>query len=188
VLASRLANRRSGLRRIQTSPRPLDSAIRRRATDIPRNIDLASLPGPKRGVYPALHVRDEITWSPSSKRFALAYTICEASMSNDIGCIAWGEAGNDRTVILGNPQDIHATCWYTPWAVWVSELVFVFKAQLYCAPRIHLPLVAIHVERGFHVFPCTNNGDSRPSGSVILPDVYTPIAGRALVNAISGAV
>jgi hypothetical protein len=154
---------------------------------IPRDIDLASLPGPTRGVHPALYVRDEISWSPSGKRFALAYTICEASMNNDIGCIAWGETVADRTVILGNPQGIHATCWYTPWAVWVSELAFVFKAQLYRAPRIHSPLVAVHVERGFHIVPSTNNGDSRPSDPLILPDVYNPITSSALVKAIDGA-
>ncbi len=57
---------------------------------LPVDLDLDLLPGPNRGVSPALYFRDEAVFSPTGKYFALAYTITEASMCNDVGCLLWG--------------------------------------------------------------------------------------------------
>src|SRR5438034_1327158 len=124
-------------------------------------LDLDSLPGPKRGVSPAIFIRDEPVFSPSRKHFALAYTIAEASMGNEIGCLLWGSVVRGEITTLGNPEGVHATCWYSPWATWLDDETFVFKAQQYDGKRLHLPLVVVRIGKGFAVLPGTSNGESR---------------------------
>ena len=147
-------------------------------------LDLDSLPGPRRGVSPAIYIRDEAVFSPSGKHFALAYTIAEASMGNEIGCLLWGEVTRGETTVLGNPEGVHATCWYSPWAAWLDDETFVFKAQQYDGKRLHLPLVAIRIGKGFSVLPGTSNGESRPSEVRAAPASYAPASAEALLRAI----
>ena len=59
------------------------------------SIKIEKLPGYTRGEYPAKSYRDEVTWSPNGKHWALAYTIFEATMCNDVGHLAWGSKNGD---------------------------------------------------------------------------------------------
>jgi hypothetical protein len=95
----------------------------------PFGLNVDALPGPTRGMSPALYFRDEVVQSPNGDRFALAYTICEASMCNEVGCVAWGQVVDGSAQVQGNPAGLIATCWYTPWCVWLNEHAFVFKTQ-----------------------------------------------------------
>ncbi len=147
-------------------------------------IALESLPGPKRGEHPALYFRDEVVRSPSGRYFALAYTIAEASMCNEVGCVLWGEVSNDMARIIGNPEGVHATCWYSPWAVWSNEETFVFKAQNYDGKILHMPLVSVNVSTGCAVIPGTNNQDSRPSEAGDLKLQYEDLSGKKLLQRI----
>jgi hypothetical protein len=151
---------------------------------LPVDIDLNTLPGPKRGVSPAIYCRDEVVYSPSGKYFALAYTITEASMCNDVGCLLWGTINFFGTTILGNPAGVNISCWYSPWANWLDDQTFVFKAQQCDGSRLHLPLVAIHILHGFAVLPDTNHGNSRPSDVINTPPKFTEMSAEALINAI----
>jgi hypothetical protein len=153
----------------------------------PLDIDLDSLPGPKRGVSPALYVRDEAVFSPKGNHFALAYSIAEASNGNEIGCLLWGTTNFFGTKTLGNPPGVHVTCWYSPWAIWLDDETFVFKAQQYDGSRLHLPLVVAHVLQGFAILPDTNNGNSRPSDVTNVPLKFTEMSAEALINAICRA-
>ncbi len=127
--------------------------------EIPENIDVEKLPGPKRGTFPALYFQDEIIYSPNSKHFALAYTITEASMGNDIGCIAWGSMQGTEGHVIENPAKFHASCWQSPWCKWISEEAFVFKAQKYAGNSVHVPLVVIDLAKGYCVLPGSNEPD-----------------------------
>lgn len=151
---------------------------------IPPDISLETLPGPKRGEYPALFFRDEIVWSPSRNRFALAYTIAEASMNNEIGCVLWGSCGGNSTTVLGNPEGIYACCWNSPWCVWLNDDVFLFKAQRYDEHRLHIPLVAVSISTGFSVLPGTNNSESIPSQFKGSLGLFTMQDSQGLLGAI----
>jgi len=153
---------------------------------LPPGLDLDSLPGPKRGVPPAIYFRDETIFSPSGKHFALAYTIAEVSMGNEIGCLLWGRVADSGITILGNPEGIYATCWYSPWANWLDDETFVFKAQLYDGKHLHLPLVAIRIGSGFAVLPGTSNDRSRPCDITSIPEPFEPNEAGALLRAIIG--
>ena len=127
--------------------------------EIPNNINIDDLPGPKRGEYPCLYFQDDIVWSPNHERFALAYSITEASMCNNVGCILWAEVKNDKANILQNPIGVLASCWNFPWCKWINNEVFIFKVQRYNGERTYVPLVAIHIKHGFQVIPDTNITD-----------------------------
>ena len=127
--------------------------------EIPSDINITKLPGPKRGKHPALYFQDEIVWSPDKTSFALAYTITEASMGNDIGCFLWGRNEKGKSKILENPTKIYASCWQQPWCSWIDNETFIFKAQRYCKKTVHVPLVAININKGFFVIPESNSAD-----------------------------
>src|SRR5262249_21345279 len=122
---------------------------------IPRDLVLDELPGPKRGQNPILYFRDEIVWAPGERYFALAYTIAEASMMNEIGCVLWASF-DGRTTVLGNPKGLYACCWNTPWCTWLDHETFVFKSQYSDGKKRYVPLVVINVTRGYAVLPGTN--------------------------------
>lgn len=151
----------------------------------PLGLDLDSLPGPRRGVSPALYVRDEFVFSPSISKFALAYSIAETSMCNEIGCLLWGETGFHGATVLGNPAGVYVTSWRSPWAVWLDDESFVFKAQQYERGRLHVPLVTIHLKLGFAVLPGTNKAESCPSDVTRGPLVFSPVSAQALLHAIT---
>lgn len=153
---------------------------------LPPGLDVESLPGPKRGVTPAVYVRDEIVYAPSGRYFALCYSIFETSMGNEVGCVLWGEIADGTTRVLGNPEGVYATCWFSPWAEWLDDETFVFKAQRYDGSRLHLPLVAIRIGQGFSVVPGSKKVDSRPSDLTSPPDSYEPTSATALLAAIVG--
>jgi len=155
---------------------------------LPPGVEISALPGPTRGISPCLYVRDETVWSPSREAFALAYTIAEASMNNEIGCILWGKLVAGTSQIRGNPEGVYAVCWSSPWAAWLGEEVFVFKAHYSDGRHLHLPLVAIHLQQGFHVLPKTNNTDSRPSDMTSPPSTFTRLSATALADAIRRCV
>lgn len=123
--------------------------------EIPSDIDIEKLPGPVRGKYPALYFRDEVSWSPSGRRFALAYTIAEASYGNEIGCLLWAESANGHSQVLGTLHTVHACCWRSPWCSWLDDETFVFKAQSYTEGQLFTPVVAINVRGRFAVIPST---------------------------------
>jgi hypothetical protein len=106
----------------------------------PLGLDIDALPGPTRGVSPALYVRDEVVLSPAGDWFALAYTIFEASICNEVGHVAWGQVVNGSARIQENPPGLIAICWYRPWCVWLHPRAFVFKTQRYSRGRLYMPL------------------------------------------------
>jgi hypothetical protein len=125
--------------------------------DLPTNIMIDMLPGPKRGEWPALYFRDEVTWSPHHTRFALAYSICEASMNNEVGCLLWGRLEGTHGIAEQNITQMVACCWRSPWCCWLDEDVFVFKAQRYDGRINRVPLIVAHATAGFYIVPGSND-------------------------------
>lgn len=152
--------------------------------DLPDNIVLVDLPGPKRGEYPALYFQDDVVWSPQRTHFALAYTICEASMCNDVGCILWARVDDNQATILQNPEGVHASCWQSPWCRWLSEDIFVFKAQKYNGKTTCVPLVAIHIVKGFQVLSGTNSTDKWLEDVSSINDQWLPFDAKTLLKKI----
>jgi hypothetical protein len=157
-----------------------------RTDGIPSGIRLEKLPGPNRGEYPANFFRDEVVWAPSRKRFALAYSIAEARMNDEAGCVLWGETQANRTRILGNPEGIYACCWASPWCVWLNDDIFVFKVR-YFDGVVYVPLVAVHVEEGWAVIPGTCDLNSRPAQMREVSGPFKKQSGSQLVRAIKGS-
>jgi hypothetical protein len=127
--------------------------------DIPGNINVESLPGPKRGSFRALYFRDECIYSHDNKHFALAYSITEASMCNEVGCLIWGTVESGHGYILQNPLKLYASCWQSPWCKWLSNNIFVFKSQMHVNGSVHTPLITVHIENGYSVLPNSNEAD-----------------------------
>lgn len=157
-------------------------------TELPAGIDVETLPGPTRGGWPALYFRDETVLSPSGGHFALAYSIAEASFSNEVGCVAWGEVVDGAAKLQGASADIHVTCWFSPFTVWIEEQTFVFKAQAYDGATLHMPLVVIDISRGFAILPQSNNHWSRPGDVTSPPRVYLPLSPAELREGIVRAL
>ena len=155
--------------------------------DLPKNIVLEQLPGPKRGDWPALYFRDEVAWSPSRTHLALAYTICEASMCNEVGCILWAEVDGGKATILQNPDSMVASCWRSPWCRWLNESIFVFKSQWYNGENLCLPLVAIHVNKGFQVLAGTNTAEQWLDDFPMFDGQWTPFGIQKLLKQIGEA-
>lgn len=156
--------------------------------DFPANIDLQTLPGPKRGEPPTLYARDEIVWSPDHRHFAVAYTICEASMCNYVGQFLIGRFTCDRGILIFNPVRVLASCWQSPWCRWLDNSVFVFKAQHYVSNRLRVPLVLAHVDAGFCVV--AGSDDAEQWCDVLESSegaTWTPWAEKALAHAIEQA-
>jgi hypothetical protein len=151
---------------------------------IPPDIVLDDLPGPNRGQPPALYFRDEVVWAPSRKHFALAYTIAEASMMNEIGCVLWASFNGHASVTLGNPKGLYACCWKSPWCVWLNEESFVFKAQSSDGKTRCVPLVVINITKGYAVLPGTNSVDSWPSQVKACSGPFEPVVNKTLIHAI----
>jgi len=122
--------------------------------DLPNNIKVDALPGPDRKKWPCL--RDEILWSPQRLNFALAYSIAEASMCNDVGMLLLARA--DGSIIF-NPRAVGVSCWNSPWGRWLDESVLLFKAQMHHERTVHVPLVVMHIRRGFYVVPETDSAE-----------------------------
>jgi len=127
--------------------------------DIPKNIRIDKLPGPKRGIHPTLYFQDEIVWSANRNHFALAYSITEASICNDVGCILWAEVKNGKANIIQNPKGVLASCWQSPWCRWLSDDIFIYKSQRYNGKSTCIPVVAIHILHGFQVIEGTNSAE-----------------------------
>lgn len=152
------------------------------------DIDLDDLPGPPRGKHPCLYFRDEVVWSPDRLHFALAYSISEASMGNEIGCILWGRTIEGGTHFVANPRDVYASCWCSPWCSWLSAEAFVFKAQLYDGAKLHVPLVVVRFSGDFAVLPGTDNLESRHSDVSHYSGQYVPFTARAMRERIQHSV
>jgi hypothetical protein len=155
--------------------------------DLPDTIVIEELPGPMRGEYPALYFRDDVVWSPQRTHFALAYTICEASMNNEVGCILWARIENSKAKILQNPDGVLASCWRSPWCRWLDEEVFVFKAQTYNGKTTCVPLVAIHVSSGFQLLPGTNTTDRWIDEASAVSENWTPFDTKTLLRMIGSS-
>ena len=126
--------------------------------EILNNIDLEKLPGPDRSAL--VYYRDEVVWSPNHKYFALAYSINEATMGNEIGFISWGTVENGKATIIRNPTLFSISGNHHPWCKWISDKVFICKAKRYDGEASYAPLVAIDVCQGFKVIPETNRWDA----------------------------
>jgi hypothetical protein len=122
--------------------------------EIVSSIDIESLPGPKRSGL--AYYRDEIVWSPLRRYFALAYSICEVTMCNEIGLASWGTVQNGKAIIMRNSMPFSIWGNHRPWCKWLNDEVFICKANRYNDNTLYVPLVAIHVHRGFQVIPETN--------------------------------
>lgn len=152
--------------------------------NIPPDLVLDELPGPKRGQAPALYFQDEVIWSPDQKHFALAYTIMEVTMMNNVGLVLWGSFDGHKTTILGNLPGLCASCWERPWCKWLKADAFVFKAQGYDGRTCHVPLVVIHVTKGFAVLAGMDTVDSRASGILGYDGPFETMSGSNLLDAI----
>lgn len=153
--------------------------------NMPIGLDIESLPGPRRGVSPAIYFHDEIIASPSCRSFVLAYTIYEATFGSNVGQIAWGRIVAGRAKIVATPK-LAVCCWSQPWAVWLDDETFVFKAGRRDGKRTHVPLVVINLESGFAVIPGTDHDASRPTGVDSPPAKFKPFSDAALVRDIAG--
>jgi hypothetical protein len=122
--------------------------------EIVNSIDMESLPGPKRSGL--VYYRDEIVWSPNHKYFALAYSICEVTMGNEVGRASWGTVQNGKAKIMANSMPFSIWGNHRPWCKWLNDEVFICKAYRYNDDTHYFPLVAIHVHRGLQVIPGTN--------------------------------
>ena len=151
---------------------------------LPKNLHIDDLPGPKRGEFPALYFRDEPVWSPKKRHIALAYTITEASLMNDVGCILWGtvEAGNLTS--FENPSGVYAACWRSPWCTWLSDEHFVFKLQHFDGKVKRIPLIAVHLREGFAVGPHSNTTDTWVDARIPIPLSFTPFSLNAFRDAV----
>lgn len=152
---------------------------------VPENIDFDSLAGPKRGKGVTQYFQDEIVYSPSGKYFALAYTIAEASMCNDVGCIAWGEMSGSDAIIMVNPEGVYASCWRSPWCIWLSDEEFMFKAQIRTESGANTPNVVISHEEGVAIVPNSNSPEwwcTAPSTTSLRYQRYTNRTLKSLVK------
>jgi hypothetical protein len=122
--------------------------------EIVNSIDMESLPGPKRSGL--VYYRDEIVWSPNHKYFALAYSICEVTMGNEVGIASWGTVQNGKARIVRTSMPFSIWGNHRPWCKWLNDEVFICKASRYNDNTLYVPLVAIDVHRGFRVIPETN--------------------------------
>ncbi len=124
---------------------------------IPSNLNLDKIIGPlDRTADYARNYRDEIVYSPTKKYFALAYTICEISMGNEVGCVAWGSITNGIACIEEAPTNTGAACWRAPWCKWVSEDTFIFKVNKYIAGETKIPCIAVNMNKGIALINGTN--------------------------------
>lgn len=131
-------------------------------------LDVEALPGLKQGVSPASNFRDEWVVSPTGRYFALAYTIIEASMMNEVGHNVWGRIDHGCGEVIGTTW-VGACCWGSPRASWINDETFVFKAQYHNGTRTHLPLVAVRIDGSFAVIRESNNLWSRPADVKFCP-------------------
>jgi hypothetical protein len=122
--------------------------------EIINSIDLESLPGPKRSGL--IYYRDEVVWSPNHKHFALAYSICEVTMGNEVGYALWGTVEKGKATIMRNSIPFLISSSHRPWCKWLNDEIFICKAHRYDRKTLSVPLVAIHVHQGFQVLPETN--------------------------------
>jgi hypothetical protein len=153
-------------------------------TNIPSDIDIEKLPGPNRGDSPALYFRDEIIWSPQKQYFTLAYTIIEASYGNSVGHILWGMYDGKNSKIFGNPKDMAASCWKQPWCKWLDDNSFVFKAQKYYGKSTYVPLVIVHVDKGFAVLPGSNDTNKWLDEILEYDGIYQSYDEQSLIEAV----
>jgi hypothetical protein len=151
---------------------------------IPAEIDLNKLPGPTRGVYPALYFRDEIVYSPSGRHFALAYSICEHSYGNEVGMALWGEMDQGRLTRSQPIQGLTVCCWQAPWCRWIDDDTLLCKAQRSTRHGVTVPDVLIRTGEFFAVIP----RDARSEVWLPEPDIssveFQRIEGSKLVEAI----
>ena len=156
-------------------------------SDLPSNIDIEALPGPRRGRSPALYIRDEAVWAPDRGHVALAYTIYEASMGNEVGCVLWAGVREGKATILGNPREAVASCWRSPWCRWVDAETFAFKTQYVDRGRTRTPLVVIHVRHGFALVPGTDAPEVWVDREIPRDLRFERVSGRALRTALEHA-
>lgn len=152
--------------------------------NIPSAIDLESLPGPARGKWPAGYFRDDVVWSPTKEFFALAYSIAEVSMCNDVGCLLWGAHRNAKAEILHNPQQLRVSCWRVPFCKWIDESTFVVKAQRIGPKGARTPAIAIQVHRGFEIVPNSSSANDWIDEITKVPGEFTGFDETALLNQI----
>jgi len=112
--------------------------------------------------------KSEVVWSPNGQYFALAYTIAEASMCNELGHFAFGRAGENPAVFRAI-DNVSVDCNFSPWCRWLSETCFVFGTQLYIPAKKNsfMPIVAIDVYKGHHVFYKLKYNDYRSLTKVL---------------------
>ena len=156
-------------------------------SDIPPNIDLDALAGPPRGKWPALYFRDEAVLAPGGAHVAIAYTIYEASMGNEVGRVLCVAVKDGNATILGNPPELLASCWRSPWCRWLDAETFVFKMQYVDEGRTRTPLLVIHVHRGFALVPETDQPEGWLDRAIPRNLRFEPLSGPALRDALHRA-
>jgi len=117
------------------------------------SVGLKTLPGGLRDESSAFY-RDEVVWAPSGLNFALAYTIREVSMNNQVGHLAWGSRRKKDPFLIKALPEISVDCSNTPWCRWLSDTCFVFRAQKHLPNKKTFidPLIAIDIKLGHYVY------------------------------------
>lgn len=120
-------------------------------------IDVETLPGPKRGVSPVSYFTDAIFPSLDGARAVVLYSITEIRLGWEVGMVAlFADQDNPRLIL--NPR--HFLCCYTEDAIiWLSNELFAAKKYYYdsAASKIHVPFALIDIARNRYSFlPLSN--------------------------------
>ena len=154
---------------------------------LPRNINLARLPGPGRRFAPEDTFRDEPVISPGGDYLALAYSIAEVGMAKEAGCILWARLEGEYARDIVVPRKVQAICWGSPWCRWVDERTFLFKIWHEFRGKVYGPLVAVHVDHGFQLIPETNNTNAWVNDARKPTGEWTKFSRRALLSQVRAA-
>jgi hypothetical protein len=151
------------------------------------DIDFSLVAGPKRGPVPEGYDYDQAFWSPDKKHVVMGYSITEARMGTYVGRFLWASVTNGRVAIIGNPSEVFASCWHSPWCAWLDEQAFALKTYLYRGPQLQTPTAIIHVQRGFAVLPFTSKSALSRGPSIGSTLNYQAFSDHAFSDAVRSA-
>jgi len=106
-------------------------------------IDVDSLPGPKRGEWPALYFTDAIFPSPDGRCAAVLYSITEMRMGWDVGALAVFRNRDKPRLLLNSEQFL--CCSTNDSIIWLTNDVFAAKKHYYDASvnKLNVPFAII---------------------------------------------
>jgi len=151
------------------------------------DLDFSLVAGPERGSVPERDDYDEAFWSPDKRHVVLGYSITEARMGAYVGRFLWASVTNGKVAILGNPGQVFASCWHSPWCVWIDEQTFALKSYLDRSPQLQTPTAIIHLQHGFAVLPFTSNSGLSGDPSRWPTPSYQAFSDQAFAAAVRSA-